>query len=256
MKTAFITGGASGLGKATAAQLLAAGWMVAIADVGVERLAEAASDLGGGDRILTYELDVREPESVIAAVDDAADKMGSIDALVTSAGVSHQGSVLDNTLDAWRRVIDINLTGSYLCAQATAKHMVRQKRGSIVFVASISAMYAWSARVAYSSSKAGVLGLMKSCSVDLAPFGIRVNSVSPGPVRTPQTAKLHSKMLQDTVEAAIPLGRYAQPDEIAEVIAYLCSDNARYVTGHDLTVDGALTAAAILYDTSKNPQAD
>ncbi|OXI43824.1 SDR family NAD(P)-dependent oxidoreductase [Burkholderia aenigmatica] len=256
MKSAFITGGASGIGKATAAKLLAAGWTVAIADMGSERLAEAAADLGDRERVLTYDLDVRDADAVTAAIDGAVSKMGRLDALVTSAGVSHQGSVLDNTLEAWRRVVDINLTGSYLCAQAAAKHMVRQKSGSIVFVASISAMYAWSARVAYSSSKAGVLGLMKSCSVDLAPFGVRANAVSPGPIRTPQTAKLHSKMLQDAVEGAIPMARYGQPEEIADAIAYLCSESASYVTGHDLTVDGALTASAILYDTTKNPQSE
>lgn len=251
IKTAFITGGASGLGKATAARLLGLGWKVAIADLGAERLASAAEELGS---VLTYELDVRDEAAVNLAIDSAAEQMGGLGALITSAGVSHQGSLMDNSFQAWQRVLDINLTGSYLCAQAASRHMVQAGGGSIVFIASISATHAWSSRVAYCSSKAGVLGLMKASAIDLAPHGIRANSVSPGPVRTPQTDVLHNAMVQNAVNSAVPMARYGLPDEIADVIAFLCSEQARYVTGHDLTVDGGLTAAAILYDVSKNPQ--
>lgn len=252
--TAFITGGASGLGKATAARLLGMGWTVAIADLGADRLAAAADELGTLGKVLTFELDVRDEAAVNLAVDSAAAQMGGLGALITSAGVSHQGSLMDNSLQAWQRVLDINLTGSYLCAQAASRHMVKARSGSIVFIASISATHAWSSRVAYCSSKAGVLGLMKASAIDLAPHGVRANSVSPGPVRTPQTDVLHNEMVQSAVKSAVPMARYGLPDEIADVIAFLCTEDARYVTGHDLTVDGGLTAAAILYDVSKNPQ--
>ncbi|MNM72430.1 3-oxoacyl-[acyl-carrier-protein] reductase FabG [compost metagenome] len=252
--TAFITGGASGLGKAAAKRLLSMGWTVAIADLGAERLAEAVGELGPLGKVLTFELDVRDESAVNAAIDSAAEQMGSIGALVTSAGISHQGSLMDNDSQAWQRVLDINLTGSYLCAQAASRHMVKAKSGSIVFIASISATHAWSSRVAYCSSKAGVLGLMRASAIDLAPFGVRANSVSPGPVRTPQTDVLHNELVQNAVKSAVPMARYGLPGEIGDVIAFLCTDDARYVTGHDLTVDGGLTAAAILYDASKNPQ--
>jgi len=205
-----------------------------------------------GHRVYGHALDVRDPEAVTTVIDAVAALPGGLGALVTNAGISVQGSVLENTLDAWRRLLDINLTGSYLCAQAAARHMVRGGSGRIVFIASISALHTWSGRVAYSASKAGVLGLMKSCAVDLAPYGITVNAVSPGPVRTPQTDRLHSPVLQQTIQAAIPMARYGQADEVAGAITYLCSDAARYVTGHDLVVDGGLTAAAILYDTTSN----
>lgn len=252
--TAFITGGASGLGKATAARLLGMGWTVAIADLGAAHLASAAQELGGAGRLLTFELDVRDEAAVTQAIDSAATQMGGLGALVTSAGVSHQGSLMDNSAQAWQRVLDINLTGSYLCAQAASRHMVKARAGSIVFIASISATHAWSSRVAYCASKAGVLGLMKASAIDLAPHGVRANAVSPGPVRTPQTDVLHNQMVQSAVNSAVPMARYAVPDEIADAIAFLCTEDARYITGHDMIVDGGLTAAAILYDVSKNPQ--
>lgn len=254
-KTAFITGGASGLGFATARRCLADGASVAVADINVGQLDAAIQALGvAPQRVRAYALDVRDADSVDAAVDRAAVDFGALDILVNSAGVSYQGSVLDSPKDAWDRVLGINLTGSYLCTQSVARHMVQRRAGRIVFLASISGQQVWSGRVAYCSSKAGVVGLMKSCAIDLAPFGITVNSVSPGPIETPQTATLHNQIVRDAIRSATPMARYGQPDEVADVIAFLASDDARFVTGHDLVVDGGLTSAAILYDLSRNPQ--
>ena len=255
-KVALITGGASGLGFATASRLLRDGASVALADINEEQLRTAVAELGGGGRqIRSYRLDVRDAGNVDQVVRQVCSDFGGIDILVNSAGVSYQGSVLDNSLDAWDRVIGINLTGSYLCTQAVAKHMVERKSGRIVFLASISGQQVWSGRVAYSSSKGGVLALAKSCAIDLAPFGITVNSVSPGPIETPQTAALHNDVVRNAIVSATPMARYGRPDEIADAIAFLASDDARFVTGHDLVVDGGLTSAAILYDLTKNPQA-
>lgn len=254
-KVALITGGASGLGLATARRLLRDGAAVALADVNADQLANALRELGAHEgRARSYLLDVRKAARVEEVVGKAIADFGAIDVLVNSAGVSYQGSVLDNPLEAWERVIGINLTGSYLCTQAVARHMAERKSGRIVFLASISGQQVWSGRVAYCSSKGGVLALAKSCAVDLAPFGIAVNSVSPGPIETPQTATLHNKVVRDAIVAATPMARYGKPDEVADVIAFLASDDARFVTGHDLVVDGGLTSAAILYDLSKNPQ--
>ncbi|MFT3717536.1 SDR family NAD(P)-dependent oxidoreductase [Pseudorhodoferax sp.] len=254
-KVALITGGASGLGFATARRLVRDGARVALADVDEDRLRAAVAELGAGDgQVRAYRLDVRDAANVGQVVGQACADFGAIDVLVNSAGVSHQGSVLDNTLDAWDRVIGINLTGSYLCTQAVARHMAERRAGRIVFLASISGQQVWSGRVAYSSSKGGVLALAKSCAIDLAPFGITVNSVSPGPIETPQTATLHNEIVRNAIVSATPMARYGRPDEVADVIAFLASDDARFVTGHDLVVDGGLTSAAILYDLAKNPQ--
>ncbi|WP_460483431.1 SDR family NAD(P)-dependent oxidoreductase [Comamonas humi] len=253
-KTAFITGGASGLGLATARRLLADGASVALADVNAGQLEEASRELDAAGRVRTYVLDVRDAALVEQVVAQAWADFGALDALVNSAGVSYQGSILDNPASAWERVIGINLTGSYLCTQAVAQRMAERKSGRIVFLASISGQQVWSGRVAYCSSKGGVLALAKSCAIDLAPFGITVNSVSPGPIETPQTATLHNQVVREAIRAATPMARYGRPDEVADAIAFLVSDDARFVTGHDLVVDGGLTSAAILYDLAKNPQ--
>jgi len=223
--------------------------------VNEDQLKAAIAQLGGTERrARAYALDVRNIGNIEQVARQVVADFGAIDALVNSAGVSHQGSVLDNPVEAWERVIGINLTGSYLCTQVVARHMVQRKSGRIVFLASISGQQVWSGRVAYCSSKGGVLALAKSCAIDLAPFGITVNSVSPGPIETPQTAALHGQVIRDAIVAATPMARYGQPGEIADAIAFLVSDDSRFVTGHDLVVDGGLTSAAILYDLSKNPQ--
>lgn len=256
-KIAMITGGPSGLGLATAKRMLRDGIAVALADVNAHTLKRALDELHAPEgRARIYTLDVRDPQSVEAVVAHVEADFGRIDILVNSAGVSYQGSVLDNPLHAWERVIGINLTGTYLCTQAVAKCMAERKSGRIVMLASISGQQVWSGRVAYSSSKGGVLALAKSCATDLAPFGITVNSVSPGPIETPQTATLHNKLIRDTIVNATPMARYGRPDEVADVIFFLASDDAHFVTGHDLVVDGGLTSAAILYDLSRNPQRD
>lgn len=255
-KVALITGAASGLGRAAAARLLADGACLALADIDAAALEQVRAGFDQpATRVRAYPLDVRDADAVQRGVDAAAADFGRIDILVTSAGVSCQGTVLDNPLAAWDRVIAINLTGSYLCTQAVARHMVARKSGRIVMLASISGQQVWSGRVAYASSKGGVLALAKSCAIDLAPYGITVNSVSPGPIETPQTAVLHNQVVRDAIVRATPMARYGQPDEVADVIAFLASDEARFVTGHDLVVDGGLTSAAILYDLAANPQA-
>jgi 3-oxoacyl-[acyl-carrier protein] reductase len=151
-------------------------------------------------------------------------------------------------------VLGINLTGSYFCTQAIARRMVARRSGRIVMIASISGHHVWSGRMAYSSSKAGVVGLMKACAIDLAAHGITCNAVSPLPIETPQTATLRGPVIREQVIARTPMARYGRADEIADVIAFLASDDARFVTGHELVIDGGLTSAAILYELRKNPQ--
>jgi 3-oxoacyl-[acyl-carrier protein] reductase len=176
--------------------------------------------------------------------------MDGLDVLVTCAGVTHPATAWETSLDDWERVLRINLTGTFLCAKAAAPLMIERGKGRIVMIASITASHVWSGRAAYAASKGGVVSLAKSCAVDLAPHGITVNSISPGPIATPQTADLHSQAIRDKVRGQTPMGRYGTPEEVADVIAFLCGDDARFVTGHELRVDGGFTSAAILYDLS------
>jgi 3-oxoacyl-[acyl-carrier protein] reductase len=254
-RTAFITGGASGLGLASARRLLREGARVALADVNAHELRRVAEELAQpAGHVSCHALDVTNAAQVEEAVAAAWHAHGAIDVLVNSAGVSFQGSVLDTPIEAWRRVLDINLTGTYLATQAVARRMVERRQGRIVMIASISGQQVWSGRAAYCSSKGAVLALAKSCAIDLAPFGITVNSVSPGPIETAQTATLHGPVIRQAIVQATPMARYGQADEVADAIAFLASDDARFVNGHDLVVDGGLTSAAILYDLKQNPQ--
>ena len=254
-KTAFITGGASGLGLASARRLLREGARLALADVNADALRRVVDELAQpAGHVSHHALDVTDANQVEAAVAAAWQAHGAIDVLVNSAGVSFQGSVLDTPIEAWRRVLDINLTGTYLATQAVARRMVERRQGRIVMLASISGQQVWSGRAAYCASKGAVLALAKSCAIDLAPYGITVNSVSPGPIETAQTATLHGPVIRQAIVQATPMARYGQADEVADAIAFLASDDARFVTGHDLVVDGGLTSAAILYDLKQNPQ--
>jgi 3-oxoacyl-[acyl-carrier protein] reductase len=126
--------------------------------------------------------------------------------------------------------------------------MMRHRFGRIVMLGSITATHVWSGRAAYAASKGGVLALARSCAADLAPHGVTVNAVSPGPIATPQTESLHTAAIREKVKSRTPMGRYGTPEEVADVIAFLCSDAAAFVTGHELRVDGGLTSASILYD--------
>ena len=247
-RRALVTGGASGIGRATAERLLAEGAAVVIADIAGDRVEEVVRALSRSGEVSGVLMDVTDWAQVESRTREAAERMGGLDILVTSAGVSHPGTAWDTTLEDWARVLAINLTGSFLCARAAAPLMMRQGFGRIVMLASISGSQVWSERAAYSASKGGVLALARSCAVDLAAHGITVNSVSPGPIATPQTESLHSPEIRQKVRARNPMRRYGTPEEVADVIAFLCSEDARFVTGHDLRVDGGLTAAAILLD--------
>ncbi len=246
MHRALVTGGASGIGKATARRLAADGARVVIADLGQDRIDQAVHELAPLGAVSGLLMDVTDAAQVDAGTREAASRMGGLDILVTCAGVTHPGTAWETSLEDWERVLRINLTGTFLCARAAAPILIQGGWGRIVMIASITGSHVWSERAAYAASKGGVIALAKSCAADLAPHGVTVNSVSPGPIATPQTADLHSPEIRKRVQERTPMGRYGTPEEVADVIAFLCSEDARFVTGHDLRVDGGLTAAAIL----------
>ncbi len=243
---ALVTGGASGIGKATARRLAADGASVVIADLDRDRIDGAVGELSSAGAVSGLLMDVTDEAQVEDGMREAARRMGGLDILVTCAGVTHPGTAWETSLPDWERVLRINLTGTFLCVRAAAPLLIARGWGRIVMIASITGSHVWSERAAYAASKGGVIAFAKSCAADLAPHGVTANSVSPGPIATPQTADLHSADVRQRVRDRTPMGRYGTPEEVADVIAFLCSEDARFVTGHDLRVDGGLTAAAIL----------
>lgn len=241
MKTALITGAARGIGLATTQRFLADGWQVAMVDRDAPELEAAAALL---DHAEGFAADVSSSQSVANLIEQVTDRFGRIDALVNNAGVADFGPIEDTTFDRWRRVMETNLDGVFLMTQASLPAL-KSSRGAIVNIASISGLRASTLRVAYGTSKAAVIQLTLQQAVELGEYGIRANSVCPGPVRTKLAMAVHSPQIIAAYHDAIPLNRYGSEGEIAEVIHFLCSDRASYVTGQNIAVDGGFEATGI-----------
>lgn len=239
-KCAIVTGAARGIGLATAKMFLEQGWRVALVDCDAEELAKQD---GTADTLL-LPLDMSKPEETEAMVARTLDWSGRVDALVNNAGVAEFGPVEETDFDGWRRVMATNLDGVFLCTQA-ATHALKDSRGSVVNIGSISGLRASTLRVAYGTSKAAVIHLTKQHAVELGEYGIRVNCVCPGPVRTKLAMAVHTQDMIDAYHDAIPLNRYGSENEIAEVITFLCSDRASYVTGQVIAADGGFESTGV-----------
>jgi len=241
-KRVLITGGASGIGAATAARFLEEGSAVCVLDrdsKAREQIRQKLPDLVG-----TVDADVSNLKQVQTAFDDAVRIMGGVDVLINNAGISIRHDFLKITPEEWDKVIAVNLTGVFYMAQTAARHMWERDGGIILQTASTNGIMGYPYYADYNASKAGVIELTRSMALELAPK-VRVCAVAPGYVLTPmQRAEYTDAMLED-VNRKIPMRRHAKPEEIAALFAFLASDDAAYMTGHVYTIDGAETAGGL-----------
>jgi len=240
-KTALITGAARGIGLATTDRLLAQGWRVAMIDRDGDVLRDEADTRDGA---VAFEADVSDPGRIKALVHEVSSEFGRVDAVVNNAGVADFGPIEETDFARWRRVMDTNLDGVFLVSQAFTPAL-KVTRGALVNIASISGLRASTLRVAYGTSKAAVIQLTKQQAAELGEFGIRANCVCPGPVRTKLAMAVHSQDIIDAYHDAIPLNRYGSEAEIAALIAFLCSDDASYITGQVIAADGGFEATGV-----------
>lgn len=241
MKTALITGAARGIGLATSKILVKKGWRVAILDRDGEELQKVA---GNRDNIVAIKADVSDPEQVEAAARRLADEFGGLNALVNNAGVADFGPIRETSYDRWRTVMATNLDGPFLVSQACFD-LLRKAKGSIVNITSISGLRASTLRVAYGTSKAALAHLTRQQAAEFGEFDIRVNAVAPGPVDTKLALAVHSPEIRQAYHEAIPLNRYGHEDEIANAIVFLVCDEASYITGQMIAVDGGFESTGI-----------
>lgn len=244
-KTAIVTGAARGIGLATAKRFLAEGWNVMLFDILGDLVAEETAKLEPADRVLAVEGDISVPDQVEAGIKATVEKFGAVHALVNNAGIAEFGPILDMTLELWNRVMEVNLTGTFLFSQAIVPHMRDAGGGAIVNIASISGLRASTLRVAYGTSKAGVIHLTKQQAAEFAQYGIRANAVAPGPVDTAMAKKVHTPEIRADYHDHMPLNRYGLEEELAEAIYFLCSEKSSYITGQLLAVDGGFDSTGI-----------
>ncbi len=238
---AIVTGAARGIGLATCTLLSKQGWTVAMID---RDASELDSVVGSIENALAINCDVSVPEQVEQMVSTVTREFGGIDVLVNNAGVADFGPIADTTFDRWRRVMATNLDGVFLCSQACIPALT-ERQGAIVNIASISGLRASTLRVAYGTSKAAVIHLTQQQAAELGEHKVRVNCVAPGPVKTKLSIAVHTPEIITAYHDAIPLNRYGSEMEIANTIVFLCSQEASYITGQTIAVDGGFESTGV-----------
>ena len=240
-RVAIVTGAARGLGRKISETLASCGALVCCVDVNEETLADtvkAITDAGG--KADAFACDVTDSRRVDEVVAEVVKKHGSLNILVNNAGITRDGLVMRMKDEQWDSVIGINLKGTFLFTRAAAKPLIKARRGRIVNIASVSGQIGNAGQANYSASKAGVIGLTRTVSKELAGRNITVNAVAPGFIATEMTAKLPPEVIEG-IEKQTPLGRLGDPQDVAETVLFLASDAAEFITGQIITVDGGLT---------------
>jgi len=238
-KTAIVTGAARGIGLAIARTLAAGGAAVVLVDVREDDLQAAAASLDGAASVRTFAVDVTDEPAVEQMIEDVVEQAGRLDILVNNAGITRDDLLLRMDAEAWDAVLRVNLTGTFLMTKHASRYMVRQKAGRIVNLASVSGLVGNPGQANYSASKAGVVGLTRTVARELARKNVTCNAVAPGFIDTEMTRVL-SERAKENALAAIPMQRMGKAVDVARAVAFLASDDAAYITGHVLPVDGGM----------------
>ena len=249
-RSALVTGAARGIGLATARLLSARGWNVAMLDRDAEALAGAVASVPGA---LELVYDVSDPQASGRMIDAVTSAFGGLHGLVNNAGVADFGPIEDTSFERWRTVMATNLDGVFLVSQAAIGALRASGSGAIVNIASISGLRASTLRVAYGTSKAGVIQLTLQQAVELGEYNIRANAICPGPVRTKLAMAVHTQDIIDAYHDAIPLNRYGSVQEVAQAICFLLSPEASYITGQVLSADGGFEATGVGLPALRSP---
>ncbi len=239
-KVAVVTGAARGIGKVIAFNLARQGADIIISDVSVDDGEKTAGEIQKLNRKCIFvRCDVSVTDDVNNLISKTISEFGRIDILVNNAGITKDTLLIRMKDEAWDQVLDINLKGSFLCSRAAAKEMMKQRSGRIINISSVVGLMGNLGQVNYSASKAGLIGLTKSSAKELAPRGITVNAIAPGFIETEMTQKL-SEEVRETYLNVIPLNRFGSPDDVASCVAFLASDEAKYISGEVIRVDGGM----------------
>lgn len=240
-KIAIITGGADGIGKATAVKFAAEGGTAMIWDVQDEKGQAVVGEIIANEgKAEFFKINTVNYDEVVAGVKKIVDAFGTIDILINNAGITRDASLKKMTHDMWQQVIDVNLTGVFNCTKAVADIMVAKGCGKIVNASSVVGLYGNFGQTNYVATKAGIIGMTKTWARELGRKGINVNAVAPGFTLTDMVAKMPAEVLEG-MKAKVPLGRLATPEEMADAYLFLCSDQASYINGITLSVDGGMT---------------
>jgi len=239
-KVALVTGAAQGIGKAVALLLARHGADIVVSDINLEKAEETAKEIESiGQKAMAIKVNVASLNDVERMVEAVLKKFGKIDILVNNAGITRDKLILRMTEEDWDIVLNVNLKGTFNCTKAVVRHMAKQRSGKIVSIASVVGEMGNAGQVNYAASKAGVIGLTKTIAREFAQRGINVNAIAPGYIETPMTEVLSDKVKEE-LKRLIPMERLGKPDDVAEAVLFLVSEESNYITGQVLNVNGGI----------------